>query len=835
MYLGIDLGTSNSAIAGNINGEVRLFKTSTGEDVLPSAIFVDRRGYRIYGRKAYEQSLLSPENVAVGFKRLIGTSTPIELKASQTTLSAEDCTGEILRQLLGQAFTETGQSQITGAVVTVPAAFNQMQSEATLRAAEAAGLDSAALLQEPIAAAMAAMIKGSSSGQFLVYDLGGGTFDLALVQSISGDINILAHEGVNMLGGRDFDRLILNNIVRPWLLDNFALPVDFQKEDQYRKILRIAQLAAEKAKIELSHKTEATIFAYEEEVRAVDANGEDVYLNVPIERKDLESLLQEPIERTIEVSRKILKDSGYSHEDIDKIVFIGGPSKTPIVRSLVSQELGIPTDLNIDPMTAVAIGAAVYCESRDWSDKETKRKASRGSAIAGGDLDLKYDYPARTNSDKALITVRVGDPNRASDMVIHIDTMTGWESGRKRIADGMTIEVPVPDFGENHYRINIFDESGRPVAEASTRILITRTQASAAGIPATHTISIKVLERVGSTRNILEPLVERGSLLPTSGTKAVRAARDMRAASSDHLSFDLFQDEYSEDPNLNLHIGSFQIDGTDFHEGLVRTGDEIILKWSMSDSGIITAAIEIPSISASFDTPKFYVPQAGHQSFDLDSGMQLAKSVMDLANEELEEAELAIGKEIAEQAEEIRKRMEAHHENLDSAHEADTVRVATEEARFVRQDIARLSAKYSSKLLERKLLTLRDNYNEYCRERADLKTNERFDKMILAAQREIHNDGPDAERIIDELTDLYATELWKDPGYVIYIFRKWSQERYRFSDFEKFDEFVRDGEIAISDNDISKLFEIVCHMWDIRIAVGGDEPGIDKLSTIMRA
>ena len=184
MYVGIDLGTTNSAVVVNKGSELKVCKTTDGADTLPSVVYIDKRGHRLYGKRAYDQGFLSPENVASGFKRLMGTSTKIDLKAANISLSPEECSAEILKILIGQAFTESGSDSITGAVITIPAAFNQMQSEATIQAAKIAGINSVALLQEPIAAAMAAMahIK-NRSGQFLVYDLGGGTFDISILQN----------------------------------------------------------------------------------------------------------------------------------------------------------------------------------------------------------------------------------------------------------------------------------------------------------------------------------------------------------------------------------------------------------------------------------------------------------------------------------------------------------------------------------------------------------------------------------------------------------------------------------------------------------------------------
>ncbi len=234
MHLGIDLGTSNSTIVGNNRGELRHFKTPDGTDVLPSAIMLDRRGGMLVGKRAYDQAAFSPENVAQGFKRLMGTSSTIQFSNGRV-MTPEEASSEIIKALIAQARMTAGDFTNDGSVVTIPAAFNQMQCEATMRAAAAAGLDRVALLQEPIAAAMASISNSKNkNGQFLVYDLGGGTFDAAIVQTIAASATVIAHAGINMLGGRDFDRAILNSIVRPWLFDNFDLANDFQKDSSYQ-------------------------------------------------------------------------------------------------------------------------------------------------------------------------------------------------------------------------------------------------------------------------------------------------------------------------------------------------------------------------------------------------------------------------------------------------------------------------------------------------------------------------------------------------------------------------------------------------------------------------
>lgn len=201
MYIGIDLGTSNSAVSCYHRGQVNIVTMEGGENILPSVIYLDAQGRKLYGPRAFEQMVLAPDNVASGFKRLMGTSTELMLGHGHA-MTPEQASSDIVRQLLSQVFKAFPDEEVEGCIVTIPAAFNQMQSEATLRATQDAGIQEVGLLQEPIAASMAAIADGElDTGLFLVYDLGGGTFDVALVQSVGGAVNVLDNMGINMLGG----------------------------------------------------------------------------------------------------------------------------------------------------------------------------------------------------------------------------------------------------------------------------------------------------------------------------------------------------------------------------------------------------------------------------------------------------------------------------------------------------------------------------------------------------------------------------------------------------------------------------------------------------------
>ena len=170
--------------------------------LFPSALYFDRRGNKFVGKRAYDAAPHSPENATLLFKRLMGTSTPIDIKALDRSLSPEECSSEVLKVLFGYLPEEIRNSEDIGTVITVPAAFNQMQKDATMQAAQMAGLGAVTLMQEPVAAVMSVMRHTKQDGLFLIYDLGGGTLDIAIAESINGRVNLLSHGGIAMCGGR---------------------------------------------------------------------------------------------------------------------------------------------------------------------------------------------------------------------------------------------------------------------------------------------------------------------------------------------------------------------------------------------------------------------------------------------------------------------------------------------------------------------------------------------------------------------------------------------------------------------------------------------------------
>ena len=843
MYLGIDLGTSNSAIVAHLDGQLRILKTiDQGTDVLPSVIYIDRRGNKFYGHRAYEHLFRNPANAADGFKRQMGTSWKKEFAGTDIVMNAEECSAEILRQLTAQARVECGDRDIAGTVITTPAAFNQMQIEATYRAANMAGLEKIALLQEPVAAAMAAVANNKNKdGLFLVYDIGGGTFDLALVQSVKGNINILAHEGINALGGRDFDRIIINGIVRPWLLENHALAADFQKSPKYEKMIRVARLAVEAAKFELSKNESAIIYVSEDDLRVTDDNGADIFIEIPLSRQRFEELIADKIDETVDLSRKILKDNGYESSDLDRLVFIGGPSKTPALRDRVSHELGLPTDLSIDPMTAVALGAAIFCEGLDWADQKIARKTTRERAVTDGKVKLQYDYTSRVAEDRARIRIEPQGNSAGDGVEIQIDSDMGWTSGRRDLDSQTTIELPLDRDGENHFRIMVFDKNGSLIKDAGREIVIHRAAASAGALRLTHNLAIMILSGDDDEEeNTLSIFSEKGIALPDSGVvKGYRAARDLCDGDAPIL-VQFFQqpDENNPTPGEpNLFIGGCRIRrekiGSD-----IRKGDEFNIHWDVDESGRMKFKVELVKSGEISDEIRF----SEHAiDYDGEGGEHFVGGMLDDAKKELASAEKISTAADSPRIRKIKNSLDEQSANSQNAADGEERRSIAEKIRDLRQKIAAIRNNPQNRIanLASELQETEESFNENCREQADQPTRQRFDDLAQQAHNELKNgDGgyDDAKRSIHEMHNIYVRELWSHPGFIVGMFKHVAEKKYTAIDAEKHDQLVETGKEMLTENDMDGLRKVTGELFANQIDSGGSElsTGKSKLSDIMR-
>ncbi|MCT7433797.1 Hsp70 family protein [Aliarcobacter cryaerophilus] len=809
-YVGIDLGTTNSAISSYDGENVQIFKSPEQHDVTPSAIYFDKRGNKYVGSRAYNSASRSPDNAALLFKRFMGTSTKVKILAVDMELTPEECSAEILKTLYGYLPEEIRNSDSTGTVITVPAAFNQMQKDATMSAAELAGIGKVALMQEPVAAVMSVMKSRSTDGIFLVYDLGGGTLDIAIAESISGKVNLLSHGGIAMCGGRDFDRALLDNIVKPWLLKNFNLPDDITVNPQFKTLMRMATWASEKAKIELSSREDVIISLPETELNVRDLDGEEIYIDIPITRNDYDPLIREKIDDSIKATREALEKAGLTSHDIDRVVFVGGPTQYKPLRDLVSFELGIAASTDVNPMTAVSEGAALFAESIDWTSQNRSRKKSKGS-MSAGTLDLTFNYIARTPDIKAKVMVKLG--NNVNGYEFQIDNNdTGWTSGKMSLENGSSIQLPLAKYGENSFKVYVFDNMGKSISLPEDKIIISRTAASIDAIPASNSIGLEVKDKVGG-KLVLDYLVKEGDKLPAKGERVYKAGESLKAGSSNSIKFKLWEGEITDPVTDNNFIGLFEIKGTDFDSGVIPTGAELIAEYEMHDSGLIVINVSVPSIGNSFNSGRNFYSRTSGQ-IDYSSASKLVETQSQEMIDRVEQIEQHVDDNRLYEAKE---KLTKAQNNCANQNDPEATKQAMDDVQEAKKILAQTRKDHLKTIRQMELDNTVQVYEDLISEYAKSVEQNKFDNLRRSAQRAIDNNSNDFESYLEEIRQLNFDVLWNQDWFIVDRFKQFAESPYLFSDQNEFQQLVNAGVSALKSDDISKLRQVLVLMYSIKI------------------
>jgi molecular chaperone DnaK len=647
---------------------------------------------------------------------------------------------------------------------------------------------------------------------FLVFDLGGGTLDIALAESISGRVNLLAHGGIEMCGGRDFDRAIVDNVVKPWLRERFDLPDDFSVDPQYKTLLPIAAWAAEKAKIALSSRDEAVISLDETQIGLRDRRGSEIYLDIPIARATLDGLIAPKIEEGVRAARETLEKAGLDPHDIERVVFVGGPTQYKPLRDKVAFELGIAASTDVNPMTAVAEGAAVFAESIDWTSQSRGRKSSRGSLSAGGALQVGFNFLVRVPDHRTRIMATIkGETLTGTEF--QIDSLdTGWSSGRVALKDGAAVEVPLGKPGDNTFKVFVFDPAGGAIPLASDRIVIVRTAASIDAIPASHSIGIEVRERVGGTPTLVH-LVREGEQLPKKGRLPFKTEEVLKAGSTGSLRFKLWEGEVRSPVSDNRFIGMFEVRGTDFEDGVIPAGADLICEYEVRDSGNIEIEVSVPSIGGSFQSHRnFYSHQEGQIDFT-----KAGQRIVDEAT--------AAGKRLSEISVNVADpRLDEARERLDRAARIEKGEADPESAKKAMDDVQEakrllaMARKDHIKVIRQiELDSTVAFFNKHVREFARPAEKDAFDNLVITARRAIDNNSPDFEAHLDEMRGKNFTILWRQDWFVIDRFNLRAEEAHLFIDAKEHESLIFLGRQALKDNDIEKLREIVYRLDMARI------------------
>lgn len=804
---GIDLGTTNSAIAKFVAGEVVVFSNPLdfGRATLPSVVSY-RKGKIMVGSKAREFLQKDPANVVGTFKRKMGTSE--RFKIAGESKSPTELSAQVLKEL--KTFVNTGETP-DAAVITIPASFDMIQSNATKEAGYLAGFRQVVLLQEPIAASLAyantSKHHGITNGQWLVYDLGGGTFDVALIRIRDGEMRVADHEGNNFLGGADFDQLIVDKLVIPRLSERYTfsnLERDMKSgSGKYNgKYLGLIS-RTEEAKILLSasQSAEITVDGMEDEA------GNAVNLEITITRDELNELIEPYIDETIDMVSKIVQRNNLHPDALSFVLMVGGSTYIPYVRSRVEARLQIPVNCEVDPTTAVAVGAAYYAATK-------VKEATLTAALPEKPLlSVKTSYNKASREKEELFAARIaGNVAGLSYKIQRHDG--GFDSGLKPLAERINEDLPLLENTFNYFTFKIYDSLHNPVA-SDVELIGINSGYGISGQPLPEDICIETddLDHPGATKLVL--VFQRNSILPARKSLTFPINKPIaQGNAADRIWVNVYEGPQSSLPEANKPIGIIEINGAKVSADIVR-GADIEISISMSESRDLKVTAWLGITGQEFGD--VFSPKERETNVGL-----LKEQVSDLSAQLSAEIGQASDGEDFEAAGAL-LRLKQEIDELAVAADSLALDDVTDKRYQLEDQKRRIAQEIDLATREKRLWKLKNRYREAkaeCLKMLEAPGNDPERKTVHAviAEEAVFLSAENPVRIqekADELHDALHQMRWRTPEFLVGIFSLLRQDQFRMSDQLRALDLIESGVLAVDLKDWFQLREVNYALIDL--------------------
>jgi molecular chaperone DnaK len=806
---GIDLGTTNSAIAKFVKGEVVIFSNpqDMGSRTLPSIV-----GYKkdkiLVGKQARVFAEREPENVKSVFKRKMGTSESFPIKSLKQSKTPIELSAEVLKEL--KTFVNTGDT-LDAVVITIPASFDVIQSNATKEAGIQAGFKQVVLLQEPIAASLAyANMKKEremKDGQWLVYDLGGGTFDVALIKIKDGEMKVLDHEGDNFLGGADFDNMIVEKLIIPKLNENYSFSdlEDKMKSASgkfnavYLKLLRLS----EDAKIILSAKTSIEI----EVAGFQDEDDNEVDMEIIITRSEFNELIKPNIDGTIDMIKKIITRNSLKPIDVQFTLMVGGSTYIPYVRSRVEEVLQIPANCEIDPTTAVAIGAAYYASTKPKEISKgdnTKKQTS---------ISIRASYNKASKEKEELFAARItGDVTGLSYRILRQDG--GYDSGIKKLSDRINEDLPLVDGAYNFFTLSVYDEQNNLI-ETDIEPIGINSGFGISGQPLPEDICLEVddYDNPGETR--LELVFQKNTILPSKKILSYPLNKTIIKGSGDEvIRVNILEGSHLALPEANKGIGFMQITGKNLSRD-VSKGSDIEITITISESRDLSIAAYLNMADQEFK--QTFNPKERHIPIH-----ELKVQVEDLSDKlelEIQEATDKEDYETAGALNKLKKEMETVSEETENLTNDDVT-----DKRYQLEDKKRkIAQEIDSATKNKRIQQVKAHYfevKEECLEMLDENGNDHERKTyndIVAQENAFFatNSPLKIQEKSDEMHSILSRIKWRNPKFLTGIFQWCKNNQTKMNDQTQAKSLVDAGNFAIESQNWDRLSEINSGMLNL--------------------
>lgn len=615
---GIDLGTTNSSICRMEKGEPVVIKTDTLKDTLPSCVSINKKGSIKVGdgayntmksdkRRATKSWKTEASNTYIEFKRTMGTDAKYACSNIGREYSSEDLSSEVLKTLKSYVTDEVFRS----VVITVPAKFTVNQTKATIEAAKMAGFDHCELLQEPIAASFAyGLSSEQKDGIWMVFDFGGGTFDAALLRVEDGIMQVFDTAGDNYLGGKDLDAAIVENIIIPYLKENYAIDGILADKEKNAVLRDAMKTYAEDVKNQLSFKESEDILSNLGDL-GEDEDGEEIELDLTVTQQQVFDAMLPVFQKAVDVCKTLLGRNNLKGSQLNKLILVGGPTHSPLIRQMLREQVTPNVDTSIDPMTAVATGAALYASTKDADVKD--------SDIEVGTIKLEIGYESNSVEQSEWVSVKLDKtgsgascPNKV--LVVFVRGDNAWSSGKTEIDEmGNVIEANLVEGKSNAFTVLAYNEKGDQLPCFPSEITIIQgVKVGSAPLPYNIGIAIwddhknKAVFKAATGLEKNKPMPAVGVVNGLSTSKQLRPGMI-----GDVLTVPIYQCE--DDPGVGRTAALYE-----YVEDVVVTGEEVEslipenspvdLTVKVDNSGQLTMEIYFPSvdftISKSIDTNK---------------------------------------------------------------------------------------------------------------------------------------------------------------------------------------------------------------------------------------
>ncbi len=720
---GIDLGTTNSAICRMEKGNPVVIKTDVLKDTMPSCVSVTKKGSIRAGDSAFNtmksakrfaaKSMQSEDmNAYIEFKRTMATDMRYYSSHLNRYFTSEELSSEVLKTLKSFVTDEN----ISSAVITVPAKFTVNQKTATLEAAKLAGFTKCELLQEPIAAAIAyGLSLEEKDGLWMVFDFGGGTFDVALLKVEDGIVQVFDTEGDNYLGGKNLDYAIVDDLLLPYLQENYAID-SYLEDDEAKEIWRnTLKTYAEEAKTQLSFKLSEDIISDLGDLGA-DEEGEDIELDLTLTQEQVFAAMRPYFQKAVDICKALLKRNNLSGDQLSKLILVGGPTHCPLIRQMLKEQITPKVDTSIDPMTAVATGAALYASTvdADMSSIEVEQDT----------VKLEIGYEATTVEASEWISVKLGEENELSSVWVElVRSDKAWSSGKVEVNRvGEVIEISLLESRANSFEVVAYDNKGNTVpCFPSEFSVIQGSKVGSAPLPYNIGIAIWDNHRQKAVFKMAKGL-EKNKPLPAVGViNGLKTTSELRpGVLEDELRIPIYQtDDFAEAEGKTVALYEYVAD-------VLITGDDVehlIPEDSLVDVTLKVDASEQMRLEVHF----------------LSSDISVDKDLDTSKKQSIAEAKIAVDKGIKD-AKRILKKLKAEGISIGDA--MDKLSLVEEEAENSTE--SKMVLQHLKEVL-RDIETL-ESGTEW--ERLDRNLREEFERLEHAQQTEGDNE---TEREVESL------------------------------------------------------------------------------------